>query len=119
MTKSKLDIRPATIEDIRERYDVPMPSMRAWIGHVGEERAGIWGLMHTQGRWVLFFDIEEPLRPFKVTMVKESIKTMEVAREMGIKKVYSAWDEDEPMGEKWMFRLGFHKEKHYYVWKDD
>lgn len=119
MTRSELDIRPATAEDLRERYPEGVFSAKAWIAHHEGVRAALWGLMNVKGRWVLFFDAEDPVRPFKKTMLRESRKTMDVAREMGIKTVYAVWDEKEPMGEKWMFRLGFTREGNKFIWRGE
>ena len=91
--------------------------MRAWVAELDGEVVGACGLVLWGGRWFVFVDIGEKMKPFKATIIRQGKKTMEIAKNMGLSRVYAKHDTVQPMAEKWMKSLGFEEGPDYFVWR--
>jgi len=101
-------IRWATREDI-EAFS-PMrhkPTIRAVCIDVGGEIVALGGLAFSHSRWVMFCDVREHGRRFKVSLVKAAKQMIEEARKMGIRYVYASADPREKNAAHWLRSLGF------------
>ncbi len=116
-------VDPATLEDIQLfAKDAPYPSMKAWTGKVEGKPVALGGLARGRdGRWMIFFDITDEARPYKMMIVKTARMIMSEARKMNLKFVYAMPDCNEPLAMKWLGRLGFEPDTRsgiYMRWKN-
>ena len=108
MKRSSPILRRATREDIEKFSPLPnKPTILAWVGELDGEIIGIGGLAYSKGRWFAFCDLKEEARKHKMTIARAARKTMNEARNLGIRFVYADMDKNEPMARKWFERLGF------------
>lgn len=115
--KFRPEIRPATIDDIRRLSEHPLPSMRAWVAEMDGEIIAACGLVLWAGRWYIFADVGEKMKPFKISIVKHGMKVIKEAKNMGLKRLYAKHDSLQPAAVKWMHSLGFHEESDFFVWR--
>ena len=83
------------------------PTVRALCIESDGEIVALGGLAFSQSRWIMFCDVTEKGRRFKVALVKASKRLVEEARLMGIRYVYAAADPNEVNSVRWMTSLGF------------
>ena len=82
--------------------------VRGFTAELDGKILGLGGLAflstETTGIYLLLFDGYEK---FPITLHKAALKVLNMAREMGIKKLVSLADQDFPNAERWHERLGF------------
>jgi hypothetical protein len=106
--QTKIEIVPASEDDLKLFYDEIPPTLRAWSAREDGEAIALFGLARRpDGRWHVFFEITERARRYKVTIVRNGRMVMNKAREMGLAYVYAVPEEDEPMACRWLSSLGF------------
>ena len=106
--KSNPVTRWATREDI-EAFS-PMrdkPTIRALCIEVDGQIVVLGGLAFSKSRWIMFCDVTNQGRKYKVALVKAAKRMIEEARAMGIRYVYAADDPNETNSVRWMTSLGF------------
>lgn len=105
---SPLIIRRATAEDIAAFSNATdVPTTIVWAGELDGEIIGLGGFARNKGRWIAFLDISEKARPYKMTLARAGIRSMQEARKLGFRFVYAAKDEHEPTADRWLRSLGF------------
>ena len=104
-------IREATHADVAaffKKRDLDAPTFRGWVGELDGRVIGIGGLARLgNGRWFAFLDLADEARPFKMTLMRQAKRTLEEARQMGIRYVYAEMNTAERNAEEWLTRLGF------------
>lgn len=108
MKKSNVIIRPATSEDI-DRFS-PLrnkPSIKAWVAELDGKLIGLGGVALYGGRWYAFLDLEEEMRPYKMTLMRAAKRFFAEMRLQGVKFVYAEADLEESNAPRWLGSLGF------------
>lgn len=112
---SKVIVRPATAEDFAnytaavfgEVKAVPLRA-RAFAGIVDGRVIGIGGIgFAPDGTRVAFADLTDEARKYPVALHKVALKTIELAKSLGIKQLLATTQTQQPRAEAWLLRLKF------------
>ena len=106
--KSNPVTRWATRDDI-EAYS-PLrnkPTIRALCIEVDGEIVALGGLAFSQSRWIMFCDVQDEGRRYKVALMKAAKRMIEEAGRMGIRYVYATASPSERNSVRWVESLGF------------
>lgn len=111
MKEHRAVVREATPADLARFYEgKPVPTLRAWLGEVGDKVIGIGGYAFQMGRWVAFFDLCEMGRKYKLTMARTARMMLREADKAGIAFLYAETNENEPGAPRWLKSLGFRQD---------
>ena len=101
-------IRLASREDIEAFSEQPnKPTVKAWLAEKDGRIIALFGLSLQRGRWVVFCDLLEEARNYKMTIMRCGKRLMSEARAMNLRYVYAEADANEPGAVKWLQSLGF------------
>lgn len=118
MKKSKPEARDATVEEIKGFLNLDTtPTLRGWVAVNDGKIVAAWGFMLILGRWYLFMDLSNEVRPFKKFILKTAKESLIEAAKMGIKRLHAYWDKSEPTGARFMEHMGFVDRGPYFVWR--
>lgn len=116
----KARIRPATREDILKVYPRVPCRLRALAVEDDEKLLGVGGLIfQPDGVVVAFVVFCEGVtgKSAAVTLHKAGLMTMQMARDLGIRRVVANADLQFPAAERWLARLGFEPFEGVWLWK--
>jgi N-acetylglutamate synthase-like GNAT family acetyltransferase len=107
--EGKLIIRRASKADIEAFSPMPhKPTLLAWVGEIDGRLIGLGGLRRLQdGRWLAFLDLTDEARPYKMHIMRQALRMLAKAKEVGVKYVYAQPDPCEEKAKYWLARLGF------------
>lgn len=103
----RVEVSPATRDDLIAHYGSCDYTMRAFIGRIDGEIVGVGGVAVVQGRAVAFFDITDRLREQPVFLTKIAISVLRQARQLGHRHIFCAPEPGEPRARPWLERIGF------------
>ena len=81
--------------------------MRAILTELDGRILAMGGVLRVDGRWYAFCDLHEDMRSHKVTLVRAGKAMIDMAKAMGIKRMYTYPDPAEPRATRWLVSLGF------------
>lgn len=102
-------IRPATTDDLLAvAKDGPCPTVKALAVERDGDLIGLLGFTLKDGRYWAFCDItSEEAKPFKLRLARAVNRLFDDMRALGVTRIYSAADPDEPRAPLWLTHLGF------------
>lgn len=102
-------IRPATRADIDELVAEKLPyRLRGLVVERDGELLGFGALVYLEGGTIGATLMLAPgATHYAVTMHKAALRLMEIARELGMKRVVAIADPDIAPARRWLLRLGF------------
>jgi len=104
-TKSKPQLRPATRDDYRAFYgNLPQSTMRAYVATIDDRVVGIGGVLFEHGTKIVFSDMKDEFRPYKVSIMKFARKVEDV---MGSSPGVAVMSSSEPGAARLLDWLGF------------
>lgn len=104
---SKVTLRPATYADAVAFYGKPaMFSFRGFVAEVDGAIAGIGGVYRENGRWVVFSEMGDAMRPRKKAIAKACRMLMQFLNQLG-GPVYAFACPTEPTSGYLLAKLGF------------
>lgn len=118
----KASIRPATREDILQVHPRVPCRMRALAVEGDGKLLGVGGLLfQPDGLVVAFVAYVEGVKGqnVAVTLHKAGLKTMQMARDLGLRRVVASAELSIPAAERWLVRLGFEPFDGAWIWKGD
>lgn len=110
-----VDFAPATKADFEAftaaNLGVPMvPPVRcrAYAARVDGRLIGVGGIAFMpDGTRVAFTELTDEARRYPVALHKAALRTLALARELGIKRLVATTFSGHPAAERWLVRLGF------------
>jgi RimJ/RimL family protein N-acetyltransferase len=118
----RVEIRSATADDILKLHGSVPCRVRAFAAERDGELLAVGGLMFPPNDPVVAFVMyAEGIsgKDFKVTLHKAGMKAMQLARDLGLRRVVAAADMTYPAAERWLARFGFEPCEGVWVWRDE
>lgn len=116
----KIEVRPASREDIVAFCGDCRQTVRAYVGVQNGEVIALGGLSFIRGRVVAFCDLGDQARHHPKTLHQVARRVMKKALDAGYKHVFALRDEGEPTAPRWLTRLGFRpidETERVYLWQ--
>lgn len=119
----ELIVRPVTAEDAPAICQLlgltQTVTMKAILGEMDGKLVGAGGLFLVRGRWFAFCDLEQEVRPYKMTIMRTALRIIDDAKQSGVRFIYALVSQTEPGAIAWLTRLGFepdHRSDRLYRW---
>lgn len=108
---SRVTLRPAKSSDFDTLISEPLPyRVRAFTAEHEGKLLGVGGLaFQPDGTVAAFLLLAPGANRFKMALHKAGLRTMALARELGIKRVVALAEEGNAAAEPWLDRLGFER----------
>ena len=101
-------LEPASADDFRAvSHGLPPVRVRGFAGKKDGILLGVGGIAFTAGAPTAFVELTEEARKHPVALHKAALKTLAMAREMGLRRLVATSTTGHPAAERWLLRLGF------------
>lgn len=107
MRRDRIDVRPATREDVIRNYGSCDFTLFAYVGELNGDIVGFGGVVLAGGRAIAFYEIDDRLRERPVFLTKMALLVLRRARQAGHRHIFCIPEPGEPRARPWLEKIGF------------